>query len=114
MDGDDEVRDRATYYLQILGSNNNQLKKDYIVENDLVSLALLEKALKDHLNGPLDTPFDVTVVPKSVPVQEETHNDAMIVTSTYYQALFFYYNSMYKLKISSRYKQSITNYQRRS
>jgi len=81
MDGDDEVRDRATYYLQILGSNNFHLKKNYIVENDLVSLPLLEKALKEHLNGSLDEPFDILVVPKSVPVQEEVHSDAMIVTN---------------------------------
>lgn len=81
MDGDDEVRDRATYYLQVLGAKNAQLRKEYITDTELVSLPLLEKALKDHLNGPLEEPFDITIIPKSVPVQEEVHNDAMIVTS---------------------------------
>lgn len=81
MDGDDEVRDRATYYLQVLGSKNPTLRKEYITDTELVSLPLLEKALKDHLNGPLEEPFDITIIPKSAPVQEEVHNDAMIVTS---------------------------------
>lgn len=81
MDSDDEVRDRATYYYTILRASNPALCKSYIIENTLVSLPLLEKALKEHLNGALTDRFDISIVPKSAPVQQETHNDAMIMTN---------------------------------
>lgn len=84
MDLDDEVRDRATYYLSILQSSSPTLYKNYITESQLVSLSLLEKSLKEHLNGPLSETFNMSLVPKTVPaaVHEEQHNnDAMITTN---------------------------------
>lgn len=86
MDIDDEVRDRATYYLTILNTSNATLWKNYISSNDqLVSLSLLEKTLKEHLNGALTETFNLALVPKTAPtptVSEEVHNDAMITTNS--------------------------------
>lgn len=81
MDPDDEVRDRATYYLSILNSAKPELYKNYIIERENCSLALLEKALTDHLNGELLTHFDISIVPKAAIVKPEITNDVMMVTS---------------------------------
>ncbi|XP_020811716.1 coatomer subunit gamma isoform X2 [Drosophila serrata] len=82
MDPDDEVRDRATYYLSILNSERADLYKNYIIERENCSLALLEKSLVDHLNGDLDTRFDISIVPKAAIVKAEVNNDVMLVTSS--------------------------------
>ncbi|CAO1419178.1 unnamed protein product [Diamesa tonsa] len=85
MDLDDEVRDRATYYLTILDTTNPTLYKNYISSTDqMVSLSILEKSLKEHLNGTLTETFNLTLVPKTIRTSqpEETHNDAMITTNT--------------------------------
>lgn len=82
MDPDDEVRDRATYYLNILESAKNDLYKNFIIERPSCSLPLLEKSLTEYLNGTLDERFDLATVPKTIPVQEETSNDAMIITNS--------------------------------
>ncbi|XP_019551575.2 coatomer subunit gamma [Aedes albopictus] len=81
MDSDDEVRDRATYYYTILTKNNPELNKSYITENGMVSLPLLEKSLKEHLNGPLTEKFDLSVVPKSQTVQPEVTDEVMIMNN---------------------------------
>ncbi|XP_017857842.1 PREDICTED: coatomer subunit gamma [Drosophila arizonae] len=81
MDLDDEVRDRATYYLTILNSAKPELYKNYIIERENCSLALLEKALADHLNGDLQNHFDISIVPKAAIVKPEITNDVMMVTS---------------------------------
>ncbi|XP_002012989.2 coatomer subunit gamma [Drosophila persimilis] len=82
MDPDDEVRDRATYYLTILNTERADLYKNYIIERENCSLALLEKALVDHLNGDLEKRFDISVVPKAAAVvRAEISNDVMLVTS---------------------------------
>lgn len=87
MDIDDEVRDRATYYLAILNCNNPAVCKNYISSNDqMVSLSLLEKTLKDHLHGPLTETFNLALVPKTAPLTtttaaEDSHSDAMITTN---------------------------------
>ncbi|KAH8383580.1 hypothetical protein KR009_009353 [Drosophila setifemur] len=82
MDPDDEVRDRATYYLSILNSERPELYKNYIIERENCSLALLEKSLSDHLNGDLETRFDISIVPKAAIVKAEVPNDVMLVTSS--------------------------------
>ncbi|KAH8232158.1 hypothetical protein KR032_000746 [Drosophila birchii] len=82
MDPDDEVRDRATYYLSILNSERPDLYKNYIIERENCSLALLEKSLVDHLNGDLETRFDISIVPKAAIVKAEVSNDVMLVTSS--------------------------------
>ncbi|XP_052858796.1 coatomer subunit gamma isoform X3 [Drosophila gunungcola] len=82
MDPDDEVRDRATYYLSILNSERPELYKNYIIERENCSLALLEKSLVDHLNGDLDTRFDISIVPKAAIVKPVIANGVMLVTSS--------------------------------
>ncbi|XP_067619303.1 coatomer subunit gamma [Eurosta solidaginis] len=82
MDPDDEVRDRATYYLHLLESNKPEIYKHYIIERETCSIALLEKALTEHLHGDLSAPFDLTVVPKATVVKEEVANEAMLISNT--------------------------------
>ncbi|XP_017100937.2 coatomer subunit gamma isoform X1 [Drosophila bipectinata] len=82
MDPDDEVRDRATYYLSILNSEKPELYKNYIIERENCSLALLEKSLSEHLNGDLETRFDISIVPKAAIVKVEVPSDVMLVTSS--------------------------------
>ncbi|EDV30386.1 uncharacterized protein Dana_GF22968, isoform A [Drosophila ananassae] len=82
MDPDDEVRDRATYYLSILNSERPELYKNYIIERENCSLALLEKSLSEHLNGDLETRFDISIVPKAAIVKAEVPSDVMLVTSS--------------------------------
>ncbi|KAH8332398.1 hypothetical protein KR074_002612 [Drosophila pseudoananassae] len=82
MDPDDEVRDRATYYLSILNSEKPELYKNYIIERENCSLALLEKSLSEHLNGDLETRFDISIVPKAAIVKAEVPSDVMLVTSS--------------------------------
>lgn len=82
MDPDDEVRDRATYYLHILESNKPELYKHYIIERETCSLTLLEKALTEHLNGDLATSFDISIVPKTAIVKEEVTNEAMLISNS--------------------------------
>nr|AAF05719.1 coatomer protein gamma subunit [Drosophila melanogaster] len=82
MDPDDEVRDRATYYLSILNSERPELYKNYIIERENCSLALLEKSLVEHLNGDVDTRFDISIVPKAAIVKPVIANDVMLVTSS--------------------------------
>lgn len=81
MDPDDEVRDRAAYYLHILQTNKIDLYKRYIIERNNSSLVLLEKALADYLNGNMSEHFDLAIVPKAAAVKVETKNEAMIVSS---------------------------------
>lgn len=81
MDTDDEVRDRATYYLTILQASNLQLSNIYITEKPAISIPLLEKALRDYLATPCTDVFDLSSVPISAPVKEEIQNDAMIISN---------------------------------
>jgi len=67
-DNDDEVRDRAAFYLNVL-----ELKDDTSPSNKLVTdveldipIANLEIALQDYLRSPSTTPFDITTVPTEV------------------------------------------------
>lgn len=89
MDTDDEVRDRATYFSTILQSGSPILCKDYITERPSISIPLLERALRDHLNGPCDTNFDLSVVPTAlVTAGNDEHStktgagDLMIMSSS--------------------------------
>uniref|UniRef100_A0A2M3Z006 Coatomer subunit gamma n=1 Tax=Anopheles braziliensis TaxID=58242 RepID=A0A2M3Z006_9DIPT len=79
MDGDDEVRDRATYYHSILSQSNGELVKGFVADREMVSLPLLEKSLAEYLKGPLTEPFDLSIVPKSQTVEPEVTEDAMIM-----------------------------------
>lgn len=81
MDTDDEVRDRATYYLTILENSNNTLSKTYINQTLMLSLPILERSLKEHLNGELEETFDLTSVPNTTIVEHVTPMEAMIMSS---------------------------------
>lgn len=90
MDSDDEVRDRATYFSTILRSGSLVLCKDYITERPPISIPLLERALRDHINGPCDTNFDLSVVPTALVTagnddhagQKDAGGDLMIMSGS--------------------------------
>ncbi|CAL8090536.1 unnamed protein product [Orchesella dallaii] len=62
MDSDDEVRDRATLYFQLLSSGDRALTNQFILNNLQQSVLALEKALGSYLQGPTDAPFDIKTV----------------------------------------------------
>lgn len=63
LDSDDEVRDRATFYLTVLLSNNTQFINQYILEGLQVSVVGLEKALQAYCSETHSKPFDLKSVP---------------------------------------------------
>lgn len=64
MDGDDEVRDRATLYYHVLAKQDKQLSSGYISNTLNVSIVGLERALSSYLNDTASTtPFDMRTVP---------------------------------------------------
>uniref|UniRef100_A0A8R1TKQ9 Coatomer subunit gamma n=1 Tax=Onchocerca volvulus TaxID=6282 RepID=A0A8R1TKQ9_ONCVO len=66
LDTDDEVRDRATYFLSILETENPNLIANYILNGLQVSVPGLERALEQYVtNGEYDKSFDLKVVPIS-------------------------------------------------
>lgn len=65
LDTDDEVRDRATYYLNILKQKQKPLSLSYILSPLQVSIVGLEKALQCYLSESNDAPFDIKTVPLS-------------------------------------------------
>merc|ERR1719305_1609583 len=67
MDGDDEVRDRATYFKVILEQQQQNLNSQFILNGLEVSLSSLERALHSHTLSDCARPFDM----KSVPAASE-------------------------------------------
>jgi len=63
MDGDDEVRDRATLYYHVLKKQDKQLASGYISNTLNVSIVGLERALSAYLSEDTSTPFDMRTVP---------------------------------------------------
>uniref|UniRef100_A0A646QGL4 Coatomer subunit gamma n=1 Tax=Hemiscolopendra marginata TaxID=943146 RepID=A0A646QGL4_9MYRI len=63
LDTDDEVRDRATYYLHILQQNQKSLNSQYILNALHVSIIGLEKSLHQYTLEPSEVPFDMKSVP---------------------------------------------------
>ncbi|XP_014241721.1 coatomer subunit gamma-2 [Cimex lectularius] len=75
MDTDDEVRDRATYYYNILNNQDRLLIVEYVVEPIQVCLVSLEKALAQHLAEYPEETFDIKSVPLApVVTSEDTQN----------------------------------------
>lgn len=73
MDSDDEVRDRATYYSNILKQLDRGLYNNYIIEPLQVSIPSLERTLREYMQGDTSQPFDIKSVPVvAVPEIEET------------------------------------------
>lgn len=69
LDVDDEVRDRATFYSQLLSSNNRQLITDYLSEPMHVSLPVLEKTCQDYVLNPTKECINLNELPVDVVVQ---------------------------------------------
>jgi coatomer protein complex subunit gamma len=63
QDNDDEVRDRAVFYLQVLRSENEDQIRKLILEGFHFNVKNLEKSLSSYLNTSHETPFDITDVP---------------------------------------------------
>ncbi|KAI8006875.1 Coatomer subunit gamma-2 [Camellia lanceoleosa] len=71
FDSDDEVRDRATLYLNMLEVDGAIVETDKDVKNFLfrsldVPLVNLETSLKNYVQEPSEEPFDIDSVPKEV------------------------------------------------
>lgn len=71
LDSDDEVRDRATYYLEVLMQKQRALNSQYILNNLQVSIIGLEKALHHYTLEPTEAPFDLKTVPLSTQISSE-------------------------------------------
>nr|XP_033782639.1 coatomer subunit gamma-1 isoform X2 [Geotrypetes seraphini] len=63
MDDDNEVRDRATFYLSVLEQKQKVLNASYILNGLTVSIPGLERALQQYTLEPSDKPFDLKSVP---------------------------------------------------
>ncbi|KAL1918813.1 uncharacterized protein VTP21DRAFT_2835 [Calcarisporiella thermophila] len=68
-DHDDEVRDRATFFLQIM--NKGEGAKKYVSDDSTYALATLERQLVNYCNNPSDAPFDISNIPRISKAQEE-------------------------------------------
>ncbi|MFH4981679.1 hypothetical protein AB6A40_008388 [Gnathostoma spinigerum] len=66
LDSDDEVRDRATYYLALLEDDDAQVMNNYIINGLQVSIPGLERAVENYLKGGSHKEaFDMKQVPIS-------------------------------------------------
>ncbi|KAG8440076.1 hypothetical protein GDO86_006028 [Hymenochirus boettgeri] len=63
MDSDDEVRDRATFYFNVLKQNQLSLNAAYIFNGLTVSVLGMEKALHQYTLEPSEKPFDMKTIP---------------------------------------------------
>uniref|UniRef100_A0A6I8SY26 Coatomer subunit gamma n=1 Tax=Xenopus tropicalis TaxID=8364 RepID=A0A6I8SY26_XENTR len=72
MDDDNEVRDRATFYLSILEHRQKALNSTYILNGLTVSVPGLERALQQYTLEPSEKPFDLKSVPlATAPLAEQ-------------------------------------------
>lgn len=72
LDTDDEVRDRATFYVDVLRQKQKALNSAYILNGLQVSVIGLERALHNYTLEPSETPFDLKSVPLDTqPVAEQ-------------------------------------------
>ncbi|KAK4405259.1 Coatomer subunit gamma [Sesamum angolense] len=73
FDNDDEVRDRATLYLNTLGDGSvtetDKAVKEFLFGSLDIPLTNLETSLKNYLRDPAEEPFDLYSVPKEVKSQ---------------------------------------------
>lgn len=63
LDTDDEVRDRATFYVNVLKQNQKNLSSAYILNGLQVSVVGLERALHQYTLEPTEAEFDMKSVP---------------------------------------------------
>ncbi|XP_052090236.1 coatomer subunit gamma-2-like [Mytilus californianus] len=72
LDTDDEVRDRATFYVDVLKQKQKALNSAYILNGLQVSVIGLERALHNYTLEPSEAPFDLKSVPLDTqPVSEQ-------------------------------------------
>ncbi|XP_014776562.1 coatomer subunit gamma-2 [Octopus bimaculoides] len=73
LDTDDEVRDRATFYVNVLKQYQKALNSAYILNGLQVSVVGLERALHHYSQSdPSDVPFDMKTVPlETQPIVEQ-------------------------------------------
>jgi len=77
-DGDDEVRDRATFYFHVLNSKKNNLNNNYILNGLTVSVSSLERCLESYLQTEAAEPFSMKTVPlQSVEQVSQPQTDAL-------------------------------------
>ncbi|OWK50962.1 Coatomer subunit gamma-2 [Lonchura striata] len=79
MDSDDEVRDRATFYLNVLQQRQLALNAAYIFNGLTVSVPGMEKALHQYTLEPSEKPFDMKTVPlATAPIVEQKAEVALV------------------------------------
>ncbi|XP_027112274.1 coatomer subunit gamma [Coffea eugenioides] len=74
FDNDDEVRDRATLYLNTLGGDGSVVEtegevKEFLFGSFDVPLSNMETSLKNYIQDPSEESFDINSVPKEVKSQ---------------------------------------------
>ncbi|NXY51484.1 COPG2 protein, partial [Ceuthmochares aereus] len=83
MDSDDEVRDRATFYLNVLQQRQIALNAAYIFNGLTVSVPGMEKALHQYTLEPSDKPFDMKTVPlATAPIFEQKAGQTVLMKKT--------------------------------
>ncbi|XP_077547491.1 coat protein (coatomer) gamma isoform X3 [Haemaphysalis longicornis] len=86
LDTDDEVRDRAAYFLHVLRQRQRALGTRYILDGLQVSIVGLEKALQHYVAEPSDSPFDLSSVPIQ-PLQEKKPPASVVAAEPFGQAV---------------------------
>ncbi|KAM4672469.1 coatomer subunit gamma-2 isoform 6-T7 [Amazona ochrocephala] len=81
IDSDDEVRDRATFYLNVLQQRQIALNAAYIFNGLTVSVPGMEKALHQYTLEPSEKPFDMKTVPLATAPIFEQKAEIALVTS---------------------------------
>ncbi len=69
FDEDDEVRDRATFYFNVLSQQDKTSVSAYILNALSLSLVSLERALQQYTLEPSEKPFDIKTVPIDLPIE---------------------------------------------
>ncbi|XP_063797227.1 coatomer subunit gamma-1 [Pseudophryne corroboree] len=81
MDDDNEVRDRATFYVNILEQRQKALNSTYILNGLTVSIPGLERSLQQYTLDPSEKPFDLKSVPLATAPMAEQRADSSPVTT---------------------------------
>uniref|UniRef100_A0A8C0ABM6 Coatomer subunit gamma n=1 Tax=Bos mutus grunniens TaxID=30521 RepID=A0A8C0ABM6_BOSMU len=81
MDDDNEVRDRATFYLNVLEQKQKALNAGYILNGLAVSIPGLERALQQYTLEPSEKPFDLKSVPLATAPVAEQRTESTPVTA---------------------------------
>ncbi|KAK1337659.1 hypothetical protein QTO34_002292 [Cnephaeus nilssonii] len=81
MDDDNEVRDRATFYLNVLEQKQKALNASYILNGLTVSIPGLERALQQYTLEPSEKPFDLKSVPLATAPMAEQRTESTPITA---------------------------------